>query len=317
MGSGGHHRFSVLIIGCGAIAGGYDQNDRDGPKILTHAKAFNLHPGFEVRGCVDMDVDKATEFSKFWSIPQAYSTLGEALADQDYDIICLCSSTASHQACLQEIQDRPFKLVFCEKPITDNIISSREMAGLFQDKMVVNYLRRFDPALITLAQEIKSGKYGELLSAKAHYNKGLYNNGSHMIDLLQMFFGDLKVISAGRPVHDFWPQDATLDGILCTKTGARVSLEGGDVRQGMRFDLYVTLEKAHLAVENFSDKISVKYNNGHTESRQTSLDTGMQQAVLNIYEHLVKATQLLSTAQNGLQALEICSDLRKNAGMEG
>ncbi len=37
---------SVLVVGCGDMAGGYDEA-REGPEILTHA-AYARHPGFAV-----------------------------------------------------------------------------------------------------------------------------------------------------------------------------------------------------------------------------------------------------------------------------
>jgi len=309
--------FSVLIIGCGAIAGGYDAENMQSPDILTHAKAFQTHPGFEMVACVDPDGDKAQEFSGKWAIPKHYTMLSEALRAQKYDIISICSPTASHEACLREIESHGAKLVFCEKPITGDISSARLMVQRFRHKMVVNYLRRWDPALISLAGEIASGKYGKLISAQAHYNKGLYNNGSHMIDLLGMFFGDLTVVSAGRPVYDFWPDDASLDARLLTKEGQPIEFVGGDVREGMRFDLYLRFEKAKISLEKFSDHIRMEFADGHIETRKSSLSRGMYQAVSNIYDHLVKDEKLLSTQENGLKAMEVCADIRIKAGLEG
>ena len=43
---------SVLIVGCGDMAGGYDEA-RECAEILTHAGAYAHHPGFAVAACVD------------------------------------------------------------------------------------------------------------------------------------------------------------------------------------------------------------------------------------------------------------------------
>ena len=45
--------YKVLILGCGNIGAGYDF---DNEQVLTHAKAFNLHPEFS---CVFYDQDHA------------------------------------------------------------------------------------------------------------------------------------------------------------------------------------------------------------------------------------------------------------------
>jgi len=58
-------KYAVLIIGCGAIAGGYDAGDIKGENILTHAKAFNNHAGFDLVGCLDQDLKNLTEFRRY------------------------------------------------------------------------------------------------------------------------------------------------------------------------------------------------------------------------------------------------------------
>ncbi|NOZ43211.1 MAG: Gfo/Idh/MocA family oxidoreductase, partial [Alphaproteobacteria bacterium] len=170
--------FSTLIIGCGAIAGGYDAVDIAGPNILTHAKAFRSHPGFDLVGCVDRDPVRAQNFAAVWQVEQAYPTLDAALESRNFDVISLCAPTPDHENILRRVEPYNPRLVFCEKPLTDRIASARAMAALYRDRMAVNYLRRFDPELRRLARAIAAGKYGRLSSATARYNKGLYNNGS-------------------------------------------------------------------------------------------------------------------------------------------
>ena len=47
----------TLIVGCGKIAGGYDQMSIDST-IKTHAKAYSQNPDFQIDACVEPDNEK-------------------------------------------------------------------------------------------------------------------------------------------------------------------------------------------------------------------------------------------------------------------
>ncbi len=308
-------KFSSLVIGCGAIAGGYDMEDISGPNILTHAKAFNTHDGFDLVGCLDIDPEIARNFADVWNVDRAYDSLDDALNDRDYDIISICSSTHAHEYYLRELQKYDVRLVFCEKPITDNIDTAREMAAHYADNMVVNYLRRFDPHIRQLATEINRETYGKFLSGKALYNKGLYNNGSHMINLLHMLVGPVKVTAADKIIDDYWPDDPTISARLISGGNGQIDMIGSDVRDGMIFDLELICDKARIRLSDFSQTLTISPN-GETEKKiKTDLNRGMLAAVSNIYDHLTQGGQLYSTADNALQALETCSEIRKKVGL--
>jgi len=309
--------FSTLIIGCGAIAGGYDEGDIAGPDIQTHAKAFQHHDGFNLTGCIDQDHARAQEFARIWQVDQVYESLDQALADRNFDVISVCTSTPGHEKILRKLHSAIPKLVFCEKPLTDRIATARDMAALYQGGMAVNYLRRFDPDIRRLARRIADGEYGDLLSAEACYNKGLYNNGSHMTDLIQMLTGPLKVTAAGTITGDFWIEDPTISARLESRSGAPVELTGSDVRNGMVFDLDLTFDQARIGLTDFSNRITIRTQDGGEQSFTCDLDRGMLNALSNIHDYLTTGTELFSTGENAVQALEICADIRKMSGLAG
>ncbi len=304
-------KFSVLIIGCGAIAGGYDKHDKAGKNILTHAKAFNNHDGFDLVACYDQDYDATQEFANMWAVDQAHDNIDVALAENKYDIISICTPTSTHENYLCLLAEYKIKLVFCEKPITDNLISAREIVRLYGSNLSVNYLRRFDPDIIQLAQDIMAGKYGKILSGNAEYNKGLYNNGSHMIDLLHLLIGPVTVNAAQNVIYDFWPDDPTISARLMTGEGAEIELVGSDVRKGMVFDLSLNFEKAQVILTDFSHELIIRREGGAEQKVTTGLDKAMLYGVSNIYDHLTVGRELLSTAENAVLALEICEKIQK------
>jgi len=308
-------KFSVLIIGCGAIAGGYDAEDIEGPNILTHAKAFKLHDGFNLAGCLDTDLKIAQDFADSWGVEKAYKNLEEAMADRNFDIISICTSTPGHVPYLRQLQKYNVRFVFCEKPIADDLQAAREMAALYPDNMAVNYIRRFDPKIRRLARGIQDKKYGSLLSGEARYTKGLYNNGSHMADLIGMLLGKITVKASDAIIYDFWPDDPTISATLEVACGGQIDLIGSDVAAGMVFDLELMFDQAIIRLTDFSQALAIKPVNGPETIFRTTPNREMLDAVSNIYDHLTEGAELQSKAVNGLSALETCEDIRRMAGI--
>ena len=54
----------VVLIGLGQISMGYDLNSKDSDLILTHAKAYSLHPDFILAGGVDPKFELCERFKQ-------------------------------------------------------------------------------------------------------------------------------------------------------------------------------------------------------------------------------------------------------------
>jgi len=196
---------SCLIIGLGQIGFEYDLHDENG--ILTHSKAFHLHSDFEIIGAVEHNPNKRMLFAKIYQKP-TFSSIKEALANLKPDTIIISVPTQLHHQVLLEVLElcKP-KLVLCEKPLSYSLEESKEMVELCKLKgvdLIVNYIRRSDPAAIEIKKRIESGSIIKPLKAHIWYSKGLFNNCSHFINLVQYWFGKFesgKIISQGRTLE--------------------------------------------------------------------------------------------------------------------
>jgi len=98
----------------------------------------------------------------------------------------------------------PPAVILCEKPLAlseadgDLLVRRCEQAGV---KLFVNFIRRSDPGAVEIHRRIQIGEIATPLKASFWYSKGLYNNGSHFINLLQFWLGevgDYMVLDHGR-----------------------------------------------------------------------------------------------------------------------
>lgn len=317
----------VLIVGCGNIAGRFDEERPAEALPLTHAGAYRRDDGFDLVGCVDPDAERRAAFAAHWQVPWA----GAALSDWSggaVDVVSICSPTACHRADVEAALALNPRLIFCEKPVTPTaqetaiLVSQCEDAGV---ALAVNHTRRWAPDVMSLRQEIAAGHRGRLLSAVGTYTKGIVNNGSHLIDLLHFLLdSELRLIAAGRASHDHDPRDPTVPALLETADGAPVQLAVGDARDYARFELELAFAGGTVTMEdgglNWRDRAVIDSPDfagyrtlGGGQSRPGRYAEAMMLAVANIRSALERETPLASTGQSALRAQQLCETIRAAA----
>ena len=87
---------TVLIVGCGDIAGGYDECSGS-EEILSHAGAYSRDPRFQICACVEPNSKRREAFMAYWNIKEGYHDLASCLAsNQSFDLVSLCLPTREH-----------------------------------------------------------------------------------------------------------------------------------------------------------------------------------------------------------------------------
>ncbi len=315
-------KLSVLIVGCGNIAGGLDSNKiEDGPP-LTHAGAFTLSPNFKIVGCVDIDKEKSKKFAELWNINNAYVSMEEALqADIQFDVISICCPTQYHNSYLNACLLLSPQLIFCEKPLTDSVKNTNkiktacEQAGIL---LAVNYLRRWDEKIIRLKKEIQANKRGSLRSVVGYYNKGILNNGSHLIDILLFLIGDMRLKHVGQPNYDFFPNDPSVSVTLEAGSSVPVILvPGAKASDYSIFEIQMIFEKGMITMfdgglrwierQVVDSEVFDGYQvlDSGSENKGGYLDT-MSNAVDNIWRALSQGDSLNSSGDTAIISQNLC-----------
>lgn len=187
--------FKALIIGCGNVAGGYDLR-APRQEVWSHAKAYQLTPGMELAGVVDVSAARAREFARTWKVPYHGTSVQTALQKVKPDLVSVCTPTPTHVPLIRELATSGIRGILCEKPLSYSRPQALSAMRLCQKRgvlLAVNYQRNWDIRLSTLGQELQEGKYGKVHLVRVLYSKGLIHNGSHFISLLHSWFGPLRV----------------------------------------------------------------------------------------------------------------------------
>jgi predicted dehydrogenase len=319
----------AVIVGCGNIGGGFDHGRPAGTWPLSHAGALARHEAFQIVACVDTDEDRRKAFAQRWDIQFNAASLAELAAGLDgVDVVSICSPTALHHKHVMQAIGLSPKVIFCEKPLTSDVASSLSVAEACKAHgiaLAVNFSRQWDPSWQDLLQQLQDGRWGAIRSIVGHYNKGILNNGSHMMDMLLRLLGDLDVVTTACSTLDFWGDDPT-PAVLLTARGGTVPVylnpgragdfaffelelvcEKGVVRMrsgGIGWDFRVASPSAEFAgyrTLNESFNVAGRY-----------MET-MAAAIADIHSFLATGAPIRSTGENAVKVQSLCTHIQRIA----
>lgn len=319
---------SVLMVGCGNIAGGFDLGRAPGYLPYTHAGAYARDGRFAITVCIEPDDVRRAAFMEAWGVPLGFRSIDEILdSGHRFDVISICSPTGYHAHDLEVALRLKPKLIFCEKPFTTTLADTERLVEECRKSniaLAVNHTRRWDPDIVKLQADIQAGRWGRLRSVVGYYNKGVLNNGSHMLDLLHLLVGAMNIVKVGKPIYDFFPNDPTVPAWLESDLGVPVHLACGHAEDYAIFELQlifshgvVIMEEGGMywrvrrAIESTTFKGYRKLEEG--TRRDGEYPHAMLQAVDNIYRAIKHGEALAGTGDSALSAQRICQQITQQA----
>jgi predicted dehydrogenase len=318
-----------MVIGCGKAGGGYNSGCDD-RLVMTHALAYRRHPDFSLIACVDPDRAARETFMRRWGVPHGFATLEEALdCGLDVDVASVAAPTPTHVDILRRLLNSPVRAVFAEKPLggepdkAADVLAGYAAAG---KPLVVAYLRRFDPSMHMLRDEIARGEWGEIRSVLAVYGRGVMNNGSHMVDLLHFLTGEKPVVIAAitKVLADGVDGDPTVDATLQIENGPLIHLAGSDGRDYALFEVklvcsegVVDIEDAGLSMRRrraIADALSPGLRRLEAGNAQpTQWGEAFLRALDSLSRALSTGDKLAGNGATALAAIRVCDSLRRAA----
>ena len=123
---------------------------------------FQNDKRFSIDLCIDKNLEKAKQFSKFWKINN-YSSSLLTLKNYKIDLLIISVNTGEHFKLLKEISRYDIKYIICEKPFCSNFNEAKEINELFvQSKKIIfiNYTRAFNESFLFLKNCLENKKLG-------------------------------------------------------------------------------------------------------------------------------------------------------------
>lgn len=175
--------------------------------------AIHLLPKSKLVSLYSSDINRARFLKDQFAAQGAYNNYDEFL-DSGIDCVYIASANANHFDQVVKAAQHG-KHIHCEKPLAVTTSEAEEMVRVCEENNVllsVNYVYRFHP-LVTKAKEIiDKGMLGKLVTINANFNVDYAPNdnfrfkkelsgggalrdiGTHMIDLLRFFGGEITSI---------------------------------------------------------------------------------------------------------------------------
>lgn len=326
-------KFRAGIVGCGRIGSEFDEDPKR-KRIATHAGAYSAVDEVELVGACDMDVDKLEKCGKRWQIRSLYRDIGEMLKSETLDILSICTWNSTHLDIVEKAVGSGVRAIFCEKPIADSLRSADRIIELCNQKGVIlqiDHQRRFDKFHQEVRAFLKNGKLGRTQQVSFYYTAGVANTGSHMFDLLRLFFGDVawaQAIYSENPSHN--AADPNIDGMLKFRNGSLCMVQACDARDYLIFEMDCLGTEGRLRLTHsgfdieFHDVKESELFSGYSEiypatspiDRNTPRDS-MVEGVKHLVRCLKEGKKSMSSGEDGRAALELICAFHESAEGEG
>lgn len=191
------NKYKAIIIGCGNI--GCTLERYNPGFVSTHLMAYKKNPEIDIIALCDIDNNKCKMIANKYNIPFTFDNLEEAMKTIKPEIVSICTPDEVHYKILKEVAKFDcVKGIWCEKPIATSIKQAEEMIKYCKDKdikLLVNYIKRYDLFYRNIKERL-GDLVGEIQTVVCYYSGGIVTTGSHLVDLLNYYFGACLSVSA-------------------------------------------------------------------------------------------------------------------------
>lgn len=179
-------------------------------------RVWNEIPNAEVVAVADEHAGKRAATAKLLKAKNAYADFREMLKKEKLDIVTIAPRWIDQHHAMAMAALEAGCHIYMEKPFVpnlkeaDDIVKACEMRHL---KLQIAHTNRFSPTTTMVAKLLKNGEIGEVLEYRARGKEDsrrgggedLWVLGTHMLDLMRRFAGDVKSCTAtvtqkGKPI---------------------------------------------------------------------------------------------------------------------
>ena len=227
----------AAVIGPGRIGSTYDdevthpkppgffQGEHRHPGLYTihpvnHAQAYLTTPGYELIAVAGRGQERIDAFSQRWGAAP-YNDAATMLAEIQPDVVSICTQSAEKAALTIAAAKAGVRAVIVEKAMATSVAEADAMIAACDASgtlLVVNHPWRFSPMAREAKQRLFDGEIGALGTVAGWSRGGMLHGGTHTLDMLRFFGGDITEVVAWGPVSDEW-SDRNADGMVRFASG--------------------------------------------------------------------------------------------------
>lgn len=313
----------------GRIGCGFDDDPKRG-FVSTHAGAYAKTPGVELAALADLDEEKLLRYGDKYAVEGRYLDYRAMLEVEGLDVLSVSTWSDTHREIVEAAADSGVRAVFCEKPIAPTLSDAEAMIERCREAgvlLMVNHPRRFDSFHREVAEYIWRGGLGRVQQVTCYYTAGVANTGTHLFDLLRLFFGEVDWVSGILSLNASPdPDDPNVDGWLCFEDGLLASVQALDVESYTIFEIGVlgALGRFRITSHGFDARFEEarpsRRFSGYKELypevppiNPNGQREPMLEAVAHMLECLEEGRGPWCNGKDGLKALELICALRQSA----
>jgi predicted dehydrogenase len=328
-------KYRAAVIGCGRIGLTMELDDYR-IKPATHAGAFASNPRTDLCALVDQDIEKIKTSKSIFPDVTIFQDAKEMLESCHPDIVSVATQPESHREIVDLCAREKTPAIICEKPIAISEKDGMEMIKICRENgamLFINHSRRFDHLLRQLAEQINSGSLGILNQVTCYYTAGLFNTGTHLVDLILLLIGKGRKIQSVRALSDLRfsapPGDLNVNAWLICDDGLVVSLQILEVKYYSIFEIHLYGSKKALKIDRFgfssewTSVIDCQEFSGYHELdrinpvRENKSRSFFPPMVEHVVDCLERKSEPISSGEDGLKVLKILSALKESAKNNG
>ncbi|MFC1883615.1 Gfo/Idh/MocA family protein [Thermodesulfobacteriota bacterium] len=321
--------FKTVLIGSGMMGAGF-ANDPMMAKFFqyaSHSQVLAAHPLFSWEAVVDKSDKALKRAADEWRIPVIVKSVDELAKKFQPEVAVIATPPQQRIDIIKKLPT--LRAVLVEKPLGLTLTEALEFIEECDRRGIiiqVNFWRRGDEVFRTFAEGELEKTIGRPLAAFGLYGNGLMNNGSHMVDLGRMLFGEISRAEVLSPQTSFTegpiPGDKNITFLLCFETGLNVLFQAITFVYYRENSLDIWGKKGRLGF--YQESLGI-YKYPRTKNRAITgeweiasdmpkkLDPTCGMALYHMYDNIVEAlingTSLWSSGEEALKTEKIVHQL--------
>lgn len=191
------NKLKTALIGFGKISAGY-ASDVQMSKVFeysTHVQVLKRHPDFALELVVDPSEEALKEAENRWAVPSTAKNVHDCDNLHTIDMLVLATPPEYRGDLISAFPN--LKAVLVEKPLATDFNKANQFVLELKQRNLpcqVNLMRRADKLTRSLALGRLKDEIGEPQTVSVIYGNGLVNNGTHMLDLVRLLFGEIEYV---------------------------------------------------------------------------------------------------------------------------